>query len=406
MAAISIFNDEALKEHFKDAVRRPRWWPWLGALDEAIKVDIKVGPVKLAKFREVFRKLSEGGRYAFAAWRWLRPNTPCPGTGEVPGLQVLAGLDHLNPQDFAKRLIERCKELIRQHPRLERWAQYRIAALDFLAYPPTRPPSELPDAAISLRNLLMRAHHLHYVVPDVAQRLAQMTVVTAMKGAANAAVQAFGCENSAVSANLMVPVSTSSPFAPTDVARVNAAHAEELWLGLSSDRRLLIVAETPGSNHRGFWVPLVRGDGGVWLPGAPTAFGQQEGHAVFKDDLPPLKGFGQAVESRWKAYMMNHFQEQLFVSLPFRAPDGLGYVTLGVLNVNVDAREIRPWFRAYQPEWLHVARDRVRPFVEIALWALLVMLAGMDDAPRLDTGSDHWDTLTSMVPRLTKGGSQ
>jgi hypothetical protein len=153
-------------------------------------------------------------------------------------------------------------------------------------------------------------------------------------------------------------------------------------------------------------VPIVHGEGEVLLPGAPTAFDHGEGAVVFKDDLPALVGFPAVVEAKWRAFMTERFRDRLFVALPFRAPDGTGgHVTPGVLNVNVTAADVGPWRRAYHPEWLRFARDRVQPFVEIAFGALMVILAQeADGRPPLATGSDAWDTLPELVPRLIAGG--
>lgn len=140
------------------------------------------------------------------------------------------------------------------------------------------------------------------------------------------------------------------------------------------------------------------------LPGAPTAFVHLEGDVIFKDDLPPLRGFGERIEARWRSYMAERFRQTLFVSLPFRAPDGVGgYIAPAVLNVNADANDLSRWKRAYHREWLAVARERVRPFVEIAMFAVLTILNTRAPDVRLDTGSEGWDTLPTVGPQLALG---
>jgi hypothetical protein len=227
----------------------------------------------------------------------------------------------------------------------------------------------------------------------------------AMEAAAIAVAKALGAENSGVSANLMVPVSGAAEWMPTPEIRRNGDRSRALWAGLNSENRLLIVAQTAGAEHVGFWVPLARAErGGPWLPGAPTAFRHGRGDAVFKEDLPPLSGFPDAVAARWKAYMITHFAQRMFVSVPFVAPKGgpgASRVVVSVLNVNVDAADLTGWRRASHPEWLKVARDRSRPFVEIAFEALIVMSAEPGaDAPALNTGWVEFDSL----PELARKG--
>lgn len=401
--SISAFDEVALTEYFNRAIPRPRWRPWLASLED-LHVGIK--GVKIGGLRKVFRKATEPGRYGLAAWKWLRPNRPCPGLDELPAIQAFAGLEHVHAQTFALRLMNRCREIVREHPQLERWVLLRIAALEYVVHPVSAPiPDELRDSSIMLRASLFQAQHLCWQAPKDAGLLARRILSRAMEGAARAAVQAFGAGEGTLSSNLMVPMKGPTIFAPTDVARANHERAEELWRGLDFERRLVIVGETRRAMHLGFWVPLVRGDRDALLPGAPTAFDHGEGAAVFKDDLPALVGFPAAVEARWRSFMTERFRDRLFVALPFRAPDGTGaHVTPAVLNVNVSASDIGPWRRAYHPEWLRFARDRVQPFVEIAFGALMVILAQeTQEIPALATGSDPWDSLPAVVPRLTAG---
>jgi hypothetical protein len=401
----SIHGKATLEEYFGRAVRKPWWCPAMRGPngDVNVTVPIKGIPVKIGVPSGFWRALTESFRYGFAAWRWLRPNEPCHVLRDIEQIRVAAGLDHVDLRTFAVRLIEAIKETMRLHPQLRRWGELRIAALDYLADPPKPADQGLSDLAVTLRNALWRAHHLAWHAPERGLNMVDDVLAQAMQAAAISATQALGIEGSScVSANLMVPFSQLDSFVPNE----NWETASRLWEGLDSSKRLVIVAETEGSSHAGFWVPLVKGEGGAVLPGGPTAHVHLEGDVVFKDDLPPLKAFGERVEARWKSFMMESFRQRLFVSIPFRAPNGAGsYIAPAVLNVNADANDLARWRRAFHREWRAVARERVQPFVEIAMSAWLIMMNRSAPEARLDTGSEAWDTLPMVGPQLALGGS-
>jgi len=223
----------------------------------------------------------------------------------------------------------------------------------------------------------------------------------AMHAAALSVTQALGIEGtSSLSANLMVPFSGDVEFP----ANENWTRATDLWAGADASKRLVVVGETEGSAHAGFWVPATRGEGGAVLPGAPTAYVHLEGDAVFKDDLPHLTGFGERIEARWRSYMLDGFRQKLFVSVPLRAPNGVGgYIAPAVLNVNADAQDVTRWKRAYHREWLALVGERVQPFVEIAMTSWLITLNHERPDARLGTGSEAWDTLPAVGPQLALG---
>jgi hypothetical protein len=402
---ISIHDTRAVADYFERAVKRP-WLPFK-AVPAQVEVEIAKVPVKIAFSKEAWRSLTAGKRYSRAAWMWLRPAEPRLTTKDLAGLRAAVGLDHVHLQTFALRVIEACREITRDHAQLMPWGEYRVAALEFEAHPPPAPAAELIETATRLRSLNIRAHHLHYAAPSDAQVLARQTVDAALEGAGRAVMQLFTAEEGAFSANLMVPiVSTDVPYKPTPVAGRNAEIASALWGGIQAERRLVVVGETRRSSHLGFWIPLARGEHGAVLPGAPTAFLQSRGHAVFKDDPPPLTGFGEAMQLRWRQYMATEFRERLFLSLPYLYPDRGTLRPVAVLNVNVDTTDLSGWLRAHHKEWLRLARDRVQPFVEIAMAALVLILAAGRGIPRLDSGSDDWDTLPSVVPRWLPEGSK
>lgn len=97
------------------------------------------------------------------------------------------------------------------------------------------------------------------------------------------------------------------------------------------------------------------------LPGAPSAFADSQGFAVFKDDLPPLKGFTGEQTTAWHNYMRTYFREDLFVSLPYTLNSSANEKQVfAICNVNVKPIKPDAWRRAYHLEWLCEARDQVK----------------------------------------------
>jgi hypothetical protein len=403
--AISLHDQRGLETAFDRLVARPRWRPWLKAFDKGASSTLQISGVKIGPILSIFRDMTEGGRYRSAAWNWLRPNKPCPALCDLGMVQANAGLDHFPRQEFAKRLVDNCRAVARDQTQLARWVRCREAALEFAATPPGDLPAELADGQVFLRRELTRATLLSLSDPKAAAAVAHSIARNAMNGAARAVNHVLGSDGSSLSANLMIPVHRAVTV-PIGLApnAANALMAETLWSGVEADVRLVIVAETQGSNHAGFWVPVAKGQGGEVLPGATRAFLHREGDVVFKDDLPPLRGFSLDVERKWMGFMNQEFNHQLFVALPFRAPDGAGgHAVPAVLNVNVETSDVGRWGRAHHPEWLATARCRAQPFIEIALGALLVRLHVTRNPLALATGSEAWDTLIGVVPRASLG---
>jgi len=256
------------------------------------------------------------------------------------------------------------------------------------------------------------------VSPSTGFALAEQISRNALRAAAFAACSVFGGECH-VSANLMVPGRIDRPLptcSPGSSAEMVRKRADDLWAGLYCDRRLLIVGETKGAGHVGFWVPAAKGSSGEELPGAPYAYLRMAGQAVFRDDLPPLEGLPDTVRRKWHEYMTRHFSERLFVSLPMLVPDsampGTGSIVVAVLNLNASPQKEEAWYRAYHPEWLRIAQGRVAEFAEIAYYAFLMQveanrMAGRPVSIHVDTGSTIWDRLPITDTKLlTEGGNE
>lgn len=401
---ISIYDKARLADYFTQHVPPSKWRSRFQVFDDVGGTEIRLSWLKLGKFipEAVFRRWTEEDRVNFASLIWIRPHEPCPSLSELPHIQSRAGLAHLDKAELARRLIHRARELARDHPPLRNWIQDRIAALEYLTAPPVpETPQELLDSAGTQRLSLLRLHLVARSGSEV-RTVADLLMREAMEAAARAVAGALNLEDGNVSANLMIPLAASHlPPSQNRVVMENRRLAEELWRGLAATARLHIVAETRGTRHAGFWVPLARGDRSLVLPGAPAAYTNLRGDAVFKDDLPPLTGFSDAVAARWRSFITDQFAQRMFVSLPFLAPrggTGRGRVVMCVLNVNVDAADMSGWYRARHPEWLKVARARSQPFVEIAFEALVLLLAESGTRmARLDTGSDLLDTLPEIA---------
>lgn len=226
-------------------------------MDVNVTIPVNGVPLKVGLPKELWRGVTRSMRYKFATWKWLQPNEPCRTLRDLPQVQEAAGLDHVDRQTFATRLIDACKEIIRLHPELRRWVEYRIAALEYWADPPKPTDRRLVDSADTLRNTLWRTQHRASQDPARGLFRLEQVAYQAMHAAAISVTQALGVEGgSRVSGNLMVPLSTFDWIK----AGENWNAAARLWDGLDTSKRLVIVAETEGSTHTGFWVPTVRGE--------------------------------------------------------------------------------------------------------------------------------------------------
>ena len=410
---ISTYRTDLLNEYFRTTFKKPRVPPWLSKADTALdSVSITAGPVKIGKIKDTFREWTIDSRYRSAAWRWLRPTEPACVLDDLPALQRLSGLDHLDQGAFVPRLRERCMEEIRQHPRLRRWIERRLALLDFVLSPPVDVSEELNDVGPPLRqNLMLAVAMLAKGQLEQAALKAQEISSTALAAAAVAVRRVLGTSDCKLSANLMIPTVldaiTGPQCASSPIAKGNAERGAELWHDVSAvgERCLLVVAETASANHLGFWIPLAQGNGKTYLPGAPSAYISLEGAAVFQDDLPDLvPTFSETLDAAWKNYMVKHFKEAMFVSIPFRLDSTTGPTVGAVLNVNATPHPDDGWRRAYHREWLRVARNRAAPLIEVAYWAAHIRRAAQPtEWPQIDSGTPQWDTFPVVVGPLLLG---
>jgi hypothetical protein len=163
---------------------------------------------------------------------------------------------------------------------------------------------------------------------------------------------------------------------------------------------LVIVDETSSGEHVGFWVPCCPGEKQLYLPGAPRAFMTAESSSVYKDDLPPLDGFSDKLGSSWQAYITNNLKEDMFVSIPLvvlSEEHTAGKQSVAVMNLNVKGRDQSPLSRrAYHQEWLLVAAEKAKPFLEVSYWCTVIKLNASKMVDRknyldLETGLIDWN---------------
>jgi hypothetical protein len=396
---INTHDPTALTEYFNREVKRPGWRPWLRGLDD-LDLGIAAGPVHVGKLMVMFRSVTTDSRLRYAAYRWLSPRRPTPIAADIAAIQSVAGLDHLDRKTFSAKLTETLEELQRDHPRLALWILRRLALLD-------EPPEEevfqeLKDNAWRIGYSLATALLVARQEPPEANRLAKDACVSALTAAAEAVRRVLGKGGCSLSANLMVPAALGANpvpcLEPTNIVTSNAGKAEALWRELPSykkEKSLVIMAETPGVNQVGFWVPLALGDEKACLPGAPAAFIFQRAAAVFANDLPSLVGFPGTLRETWNHYMHQDFEDQMFVSLPFvmRKTATGNQQTIAVLNVNANPPSDDGWRRGYHDEWLVQATERAAPFMGLALLALSVQLETSPTSQRtgIEPGSEVWN---------------
>lgn len=401
---ISTYNIRSLHEYYQARCPQPRLW-WHNAVD-LVALEAEVGPVtlKISKFHEFLRGLTENVRYRQAAWCWLFPHNPCYGITHLSSIQQRARLDHVERLAFLRRLNDFCLEVQHGHEKLGRWIAMRQALLDYELSPPKSLSQHLRDTERDLRFSLVIAMNLLWQQQDLiaAAKEARGIAQAALEAGASAACDVLGKGNCRFSANLMVPAFIADEkgpgYSPNSTARDNAEKAQDLWSHCRlEDRCLVIVEETKGGNHIGFWLPLIRGDDDSDLPGASSAYFQMEANGVFKDDLPPLKGFSRHLADHWHAYIRKALNEKMFVSIPLAVTDPQtgGKKVIAVMNVNADPHLHDGWRRAYHREWLLAAQSAAEDFIEVAYLALLIRMAaeGNQGNPRLQTGISAWDSI-------------
>lgn len=323
-----------------------------------------------------YKRISRGYRFDIALWRWVLPREPLLKSSQLKALQVNVGLESLDYKAFLSELKSRCNKLNQDHGKLGYWLRRRIALLEHELNNVPSLPSELSELQTSLLLQLVTVMLPVNTAPDYTAHVFGKFIQKCLDAAAMAALSAFSESYNELycNANLMLPVRL-----PVENQTLTSApafqHAEGLWDDADDgDRVLMVVYETRNeTEHIGFWTPLShRGQNNCRLPGAPTAYYEMKGSAVFKDDPPLLSGFSDQLRTRWNNYMTNEFQEDMFISLPLISPVDKTKKPIAVLNINVNIAGDLRLYRAYHEQWLQVARDRATPFINLAVLGCLI----------------------------------
>jgi hypothetical protein len=365
---ISIHDKHQLDDYFNSHVKpsKVRWLiPRSPSAIEISGGDSWLGKVTRAVLSPVVKHAFTSSGFYHAAWEWLQPKDPVLAEDELAALQKRCGLSTYTSHEFLGRLREECIAIVKKNPGLFRWGQKRISILEFEISESVRTNLWLSDFREELHDRIVEAASLINGLPEEAdQQLSEISKL-ALLGVSQTAQHHLGKPNSKcrVSANLMVRVENPlqllvSTHARFQLAKRNSKLASDLWRDLDvRSGHLMIIDETEGSNHIGFWVPLTSGQNGEAIPGAP------------------LDGFSRAVSERWQTYIRDNLNAQMFVSLPIfsRADKGVigGSSTNAVININADPND-DGWMRAHHSRCLQHILESIAPFAEIA-WRALVL---------------------------------
>lgn len=389
---------------------------WLGTNIDQIPVDVSIANVDLKGFKSWLPRLCGDARYKLAAWNWLEPRFPnARSPWELNLTKASCGLSSVSDVKFHEKVRHHCWETYQAHEPLRPWIASRLALLDHTNHLEDSTANDaIRDAAILHRRNLFHISTTTYPFdPDAGADLAGQILRQTLQGVATSVNKSLGLSGCYCTANLMVPVSQATLHVFREIfenvgpayAVSNFDTANGLWapIGHDSSRRLIVVGETDDSRHLGFWVPTTKGSRGEDIPGAPKAYYNQVGSAVFKRDLPPMAGFPHLAES-WSAYIQDKLTGRLFVSLPFAPPDGHGgRKVVAILNINANPSEDDGWYRAYHVEWLKIAQEKVLHSAEVAFYAASMVIgahaARLQLRAKLFTGCELWDCLVETQDR-------
>lgn len=353
-------------------------------------------PVSIGNAKRIWRHRTLAARLKALAYDWLHPRRR-RGFDHLPRLLGAYGLNHIPSEDLVKTLCAQLDEFAREHRDLERWVAVRKALLERSVFNASTVLGKFERILRMHRFSLMQLGIELGLAGPRALGFADKLTCDALEGATQVVSETLG-------SGLKAQLNASLMLAVSDPASVNAAitnnaatlqkndqMAKDLWAGLPAQPvcYLMIVAETWKDRHSGFWVPHVSGDRSAVLPGAPEAYANGYGSAVFKGDLPELRGFSENLSKRWHAYILDVVPGTLFVSLPVLVPriNQEEPSIAAILNVNVSLANDGCWHRAYHPEWLLEASRVAQPFAEIALYATLAKLSLRLPVPPPGAGS-------------------
>lgn len=392
-------DETGLVAYFEKHHKRPWGAGIMGLADTAASAGTEIGEaLDLAEvsktagiLRRAYRRGTLSRRFRTAAWKLLRPTTPH--WNDLRKLAETVGLDHLPFASFCSRLAEECKETARNHPELAQWVYRRMALLDSVLVRRTKDKNRR-GVEFQLRNALDDCRQL-----DIPAAIEESTTICqeALIGVGNAVLDAIG-EAAAFSVNVMVPLRAEQmpDWSANPAALNNQRAANELWRHVGPhEQRLVVLEETRGASHIGFWVPVFPKRPSLRLPGATEAIG---GNAslVMKSDLASLEGFAAELHEDWERYMTRVFSNDLFLSLPVKPPNSATAVAVVNINIDTKAGHERDWYRTYHPSWTAQAEDFAWDFLELALRAMTICSRRHVGVQQLDCGVPRYEV--GMLP--------
>ena len=263
----SYFNKNFKKPFYSQFVKQP----------DGLSIGIEVHGVKAGlNLGSFLNWIADPFRLEYATWKWLRPDTPVVQLNELTILQLSCGLSHMDSKTFARELLERCREHLRDHPLLRFWIEKRASLLELQVESLSPTPEALQDSLANYRQGLMQAiAHLCSGHTDEALALAFSIGDKVLAGASTATASVLFNGDCELQANLMLPSQSPLILSGADYERIenNAAAAQRLWAGCPTPQNYLVVVDETGDadKYLGFWVPVCRGESGRFLPGAPQA---------------------------------------------------------------------------------------------------------------------------------------
>jgi hypothetical protein len=342
-------------------------------------------PVPIGKLKALVKSFTHGRAIRAAAWHWLNPIRDSD-LNTVDVIRRTLGLEHLSESELCRYLIHECRKVQHDSPRLQRCIEARIADLRY----------RTEGAGVGVSNAIAQEFSIFQrmlvTVALAAKNPDQRTIGDAHDLVENAlALTAAALRNvlddahererqSLFQANLMIPLRFNgdvrdAPSALGEFANYPAASAAtQLWQGMTGtvSRLLVVIAETGGAGHMGFWIPDLVNGSGEFLPGAPRALALGTAQAVFNEDPPPLPLGNNVVAAKWRDHLRgqgkNSFRGSMFVSVPVLSrQDAYRVTSAAVVNVGVVGERI--WPRAYSKYWLESAGQCVSPWASTVLHA-------------------------------------
>lgn len=371
MTPIRTSDIEGLKSEFKKLSPPKKITDIVQTLNKSTTPldEVNVGPTNIGVIKKVIKSFVQDYAVKRAGWICLDPERQLKAE-DIPELRKVLGLEYLGMEEFVNLLMTRCSETKIDLPRLSNHIDARIAEIEYVIQ------SKRTDEIRYLREIHPYSEMLQLATYAFAKdinlaaekaRLVNTKALAALGSHATAILSKtiHNNEDLVWSANFMIRVDNNNQAFSHLSGLDGWQDAERLWSSFSwgtNNNKFVVVSETAGSGHSGFWIPDIWPDGDNSLPGAPEAFHSGEAQSVFVDDPPKLPGAGEVQQKIWEQYMKKKFH--LFMSFPIITPLGLhDRAVVGI--VNVDVKSGGNWSRAYSKSWLRHTAKSIGPWLGI-----------------------------------------